>query len=279
MIKSIVAAAAAGFIGYSALYERAAVRLTKLEFAFSRLPREFDGFTILQLSDTHISHWWDGERRMEQIVRANPADMLVVTGDIAVNARGARLVRDFLDRVRPDGGIYAVWGNTEHKGEYGRGRRADLTYDDLRVLVNEHVMIERNGAKIVLAGVDDPFTRHDDLDRALEDAPANAFKLLLAHAPSIAGRACDAGVDLMLSGHTHGGQVRVPVIGCVYPHMHEYTKLIMGLFEGKKLSRILGREAGEMRVYVSRGIGISNLPMRFLCPPEIVHVTLLSTDS
>lgn len=269
-----VTAAVAGLAGYSTLYERTAMKLTRLELAFSRLPEEFDGFSILQLSDTHISHWWAGERKMETFVRENPADILVVTGDIAVNSRGARLVREFLDRVRPEGGVYAVWGNTEHKGAFGKARRLDLTYDRLRVLVNEHVLVERSGAKIVLAGVDDPYFRFDDVKKALAGAPDDLFTLLLAHAPNIAGRAADAGVDLMLSGHTHGGQIRLPIVGCVYPHIHEYKQLIKGLFEGRRLSKILGREAGEMRIYVSRGIGISNIPARFLCPPEIVHITL-----
>ncbi len=267
-------AIAAGLVAYGAFYERVAVRLTRMELAYSRLPEAFDGFRILHISDTHISHWWDGERRMETLVRENPADILFHTGDIAVNPCGARLAREFFDRVGPEMGVWAVWGNTEHKGDYGRERRDDLTYPGLRVLTNEHVTLERDGQSIVLAGVDDPFLGHADLERAMQGVPGDAFKILLAHAPSIAGRAADAGVDLLLSGHTHGGQIRLPIIGCVYPHIHEYKALVKGLFEGKRLSKILGRDAGEMRVFTNSGIGISNVPMRFLCPPEVAHITL-----
>lgn len=275
-MKRAIITAAAALAGYASLYERSAVGLTRLEFGYRSLPREFDGFTILHLTDTHIAHWWRGERRMERIARANPSDILVITGDIAVNSHGASLVREFLARVRLNGGAYAVWGNTEHKGDYGKARQSDLTYDGLRVLVNEHVIIERGGAGIVLAGVDDPFTRHGDLAKALQDAPSDAFKILLAHSPQIAGQAADAGIGLMLSGHTHGGQIRLPLIGTVYPHIPQYKALVMGLFEGQALSEVLGRDAGEMRSYTSRGLGISNLPMRLLCPPEVVHITLRS---
>ncbi|MEN6372279.1 MAG: metallophosphoesterase [Armatimonadota bacterium] len=277
MIGYIAGAAAGLLAAYSIFIERKALGLTKLELNYSSLPKPFDGFTILHLSDLHIAHWWAVERKMEEIVRGLDADLLVITGDIAVSAKGAQLVKEFLGRVRPGRETFAVYGNTEHKGDFGRQRREDLVWDGLRLLTNEHVLIERGGDNIILAGVDDPFERYDDLPRALEDAPDDKFKILLAHAPSVAGDAADAGVDLLLSGHTHGGQIRFPLIGAVYPHIRKYKQLVIGLFEGRRLSKILKRDTGEMRVYVSRGIGISNLPMRFLCPPEIVRITLRRT--
>jgi predicted MPP superfamily phosphohydrolase len=274
VIGCILGLAAAALGGYSFFIERSAIGLTQLELAFNRLPRAFDGFTILQISDLHIAHWTRLERKMEKLISGLEPDMLVLTGDNAVSSKGARLLREFLGRIRPNRETYLIYGNTENKREYGRRRREDLDWPGLHVLVNEHVPIERDGKKIILVGVDDPFTRHDDLDRALAGAPKDAFKLLLAHAPSIAGDARNAGIDLILSGHTHGGQIRFPLIGAIYPHLKKYRRLIMGLFEGDRLSCILKKDAGEMQVYVSRGIGISNLPLRFLCPPEIVHITL-----
>lgn len=277
MIEKIAAIAGAAWLGYSAFIERNAISLTRLDLAFSKLPKSFDGFTILQLSDMHTSHWWAIERRMEQLVAPLNVDLLALTGDMAVSSRGARLLKEFLGRIRPDRETYAVFGNTEHKGRYGLRRRADLTWHGLHILTNEHVIIERGGERIVLAGVDDPFTRRDDVARALEGAPSDAFKLLLAHAADAAGDAVRAGVDLMLSGHTHGGQIVIPLIGVLYPHLRRHRTLVRGLFEGRELSRILKQDAKEMRLYVSRGIGISNLPLRFLSPPEIVFITLRST--
>lgn len=276
MIKLIISSAAAVLAAYSIFVERTALSLTRLDLRFSRLPASFDGFTILQMSDLHIAHWGRLERRMEELVRGLGPDLVVLTGDIVVSSKGARLAREFLARVNPDRETYAVYGNTEHKRGHGRRRREDLNWPGLRVLVNEHVVIERGGQRIVLVGVDDPFTRHDDLARAVEGAPEDAFKLLIAHAPSIAGDAARAGIDLVLSGHTHGGQIRFPLVGALYSHLRKYRRLVQGLFEGPRLARILGTDPGEMHVYVSRGIGISNLPARFLCPPEIVLVTLHS---
>lgn len=276
MIEYIAGAAGAALLGYCSLIERPAVRLSKIELAFTRLPKAFDGFKIIHLSDLHVAHWSAVERRMEKIVRSLDADLFVITGDIAVRHKGAVLVKEFLRRARPDASTYIVFGNTEHKGDYGRRRREDLDWANLLVLTNEHTIIERAGESIVLAGVDDPFFECDDLGKALEGSSANAFKLLLAHAPSIAGEAREKGVDLLLSGHTHGGQIVFPVVGVLYPHIHQYKQLVNGLYEGEELSRILKQDAGEMRVYVNRGIGISNLPVRFMCPPEVVHITLRS---
>jgi predicted MPP superfamily phosphohydrolase len=275
----IAGAAAAALGGYAVFIERKALTVTRLELEFARLPKSFDGFTILHLSDLHLSHWWELERRIEAAIHGfdGQIDLFVVTGDLAVNSRGARLMREFLGRVNPGGETYAVYGNTEHKGDYGRRRREDLSFDGLRILTNEHLLIERGGDRIVLAGVDDPFTSHDDVRKSLSGAPEDAFKLLLAHAPDAAGDAADSGVDLLLSGHTHGGQVRFPVLGAIYPHLRRHRGLVQGLFEGNRLSKCIKRDAGGMRVYVSNGIGISNLPIRFLCPPEITFITLAAS--
>jgi len=263
-------------LAYSFFVERKAISLTKLELYFPDLPSEFDGFTILQIADFHISHWWELERRMELLIKdiAQKTDLLVFTGDIAVNSRGARLTEEFIQRIRPSGKTLAVYGNTEHKGRYGNKRRADISQTSIRVLTNEHIVITKDAGKIVVAGVDDPFTGFDNLAAALKDAPKDAFIILLAHAPSIADEAAEAGVKLLISGHTHGGQIRFPIVGTIYSHLRKHRRLTHGLFEGARLSKIIGTNAGDMKVYVSRGVGISTLPFRFLCPPEIVLFTL-----
>ena len=116
MVGYILGAAAGILAGYSIFVERTALGLTRLELSYSQLPRSFDGFTILQISDLHISHWWKNERQMEKIVRSLDTDLLVFTGDNAVNSRGARLLKEFLNRVRPDHETYLIYGNTENKG-------------------------------------------------------------------------------------------------------------------------------------------------------------------
>ncbi len=186
MIFWTIAAVCAAILAYSFLVERKAISLAKIDLCFNDLPDEFDGFTILQLADLHISHWWDLERRMEALVAsvAEKVDVLALIGDIAVNSRGARLLKEFINRTLPNCKTLAVYGNTEHKGHYGEKRRADINRVEIKTLVNEHVVINRGSSSLVIAGVDDPFTDHDNLAAALNNVPNGSFIILLAHTPS-----------------------------------------------------------------------------------------------
>ena len=157
MIEYIALGAGAALAGYSIFIERTAITLTRIELAFRKLPRQFDGFAILQLSDLHIGHWWTLERRMEEIVNSLDFDLVALTGDITVSSRGAQLLKEFLTRLPSGLEIFGVYGNTEHKGRYGDRRRADLDRHGIRMLTNEHVVIERGNQKIIVAGVDDPY--------------------------------------------------------------------------------------------------------------------------
>ncbi len=277
MIRYIIGGGALALAGYSYFIERFALSLTRIELAYSNLPEAFDGFSILQISDLHIKRWSKIERLMEQIMQSVDYDIMVFTGDISVREKGAQLLRDFLKRVGRPEDIYGIHGNTEYKGKFGKERREDLKWIGIKLLNNKHTLLERRDDKILLVGVDDPFTYHDDLSEALSNSPEGLFKVLLAHTPDVAGEAKDSGIDLVLSGHTHGGQVRLPLLGVVYSHLHKYHKLVSGMYEGDVLSKVLKRDAGEMRVYVSRGLGVSNLPFRFLAPPEMVLFTLRKT--
>ena len=131
--------------------------------------------------------------------------------------------------------------------------------------------------------MDDPYYGHADLRRALRNAPpaGEQFRLLLSHSPQLATQAARAGVDLMLSGHTHGGQVRVPFIGPVKTQNPLARRLDMGLWHPADLARVLGRDpGGDLTTYISRGIGVANiahapwLAPRFLCRPEIAVLRL-----
>jgi len=146
------------------------------------------------------------------------------------------------------------------------------------MLRNENVSVDGpGGERIFVIGVDDPFTNSDDLDRALSGVPKEAFKILLAHSPSIARKAIDAGIDLVLCGHTHGGQFRLPRIGAIYVRTGFRRSISAGLYEGETLWQAVGRspeQAAYTKIYVSRGIGTSHFPLRFLCPPEIAVLRL-----
>jgi predicted MPP superfamily phosphohydrolase len=170
-------------------------------------------------------------------------------------------MRDLLDAMRGD--AYGVLGN------HDTIRMApDLERMGVRILLNEHVEIEREGASIFLAGVDDAhFYRVDNLEKAATGVPEGAFSILLSHTPEIYRQAAHAGFDLMLSGHTHGGQICLP--GGV------------PLTLESSLPRRMGRGGwryGEMAGYTSAGCGACVVPVRFNCPPEITLHRLVRVD-
>jgi predicted MPP superfamily phosphohydrolase len=223
-----------------------------------RLPRFLDGLRVVQLSDIHHSPF-TGSAQIELAVEtANSLapDIIALTGDYVSHERAyAAPCAELMGRLRAQYGVYAVLGNHDHWTD------APLITDlfraeGIRVLVNEGMRFEHGGAAFWLAGVDDTMVGLEDLPLALAGARADEMKLLLAHNPIILRRAARAGVDLVLSGHTHGGQVawRSERNASGRPR--------------RRLLKGLGRRA-ETQIYVTRGLGTSVLPIRYGCPPEV----------
>lgn len=242
------------------------VRVTENEVCLRRLPREFDGFRILQLTDLHADLHPDFPDAVRRAVDAVEADIVVVTGDFRTctygdhsGATAASL--EILSHV--DVPIYATLGNHDFLAKVPPMERAGI-----RFLMNEHVLLERSGARLALIGIDDPnFYHSDDLERALEGMPAGLCQVLLSHAPSTHIEAAAAGIDFVLSGHTHGGQLCLPG-GRVLVH------------DGTAPRKVLaGRwTEGELQGYTSRGTGASGLPVRLNCPSEVCLHTLRCPD-
>ncbi len=223
-----------------------------------RLPREFDGFRIVQLSDIHHSPFTSREqieRAVETANRLQP-DIVALTGDyISKERRYAAPCAELLGKLRARQGVYAVLGNHDHWTD--AALITDLfRAEGITVLVNQGMRFERHGAAFWLAGVDDTMVGLEDLPLALAGASENEFKLLLAHNPIILRRAARAGVDLVLSGHTHGGQVSLRSDSS--PSGRPRRRLLKGL-----------ASQGETQIYVTRGLGTVVLPVRFGCPPEV----------
>lgn len=244
----------------------AKVELRENKIASARIPAAFDGFSILHLSDLHADMSAEAMRRASAIIADLSYDLCVLTGDYRGQTFGPYLpclqaMRDLLDAMRGD--AYGVLGN------HDTIRMApDLERMGVRILLNEHVEIEREEASIFLAGVDDAhFYRVDNLEKAATGVPEGAFSILLSHTPEIYRQAAHAGFDLMLSGHTHGGQICLP--GGV------------PLTLESSLPRRMGRGAwryGEMAGYTSAGCGACVVPVRFNCPPEITLHRLVRVD-
>ncbi|WP_211961428.1 metallophosphoesterase [Cupriavidus plantarum] len=248
---------------------RGVAKVVEVDVPVAGLPAAFNGFTIAQISDIHVGPTIKGPYidRIVDRVNSLDADAVAITGDLVDGS-----VRDLSRHTAPLGrlasrhGTFVVTGNHE----YYAGAEAwieELRRIGLRVLLNEHVVVERDGASLVLGGVTDftagsfiPSHRSDPV-RALAGAPVNAaVRVLLAHQPRSAPAAAAAGFDLQLSGHTHGGQfwpwnLFVPM---QQPYVH-------GL-----------RRHERMWIYVSRGTGYWGPPKRFGAPSEITRVRLVA---
>lgn len=266
-------AAAAGLALYSGEVARHEIDLVRRTIPIDNLPTRFHGYTIAQLSDIHLDEYTEPyflERIVRHVNSLNP-DLVLLTGDFVTHGafsflavhhaayRCSEILSTLTAPLR-----YACLGNHDVAAGAPMVIRALNNYGT-PVLVNQYVAIERGGERLWLAGVDDPATRHPDLNLAIPAAPS-APVILMAHEPDFA----DAVVlhprfpliDLMLSGHSHGGQVRLPLVGAlILPPMGE--KYVEGYFRFK-----------QMHLYVNRGIGTVGLPFRLNCPPEITLLTL-----
>ncbi|KYH33317.1 metallophosphoesterase [Neomoorella mulderi] len=242
-----------------------------VEVRLETLPPELDGLRIIQLSDVHYGFGWfrhkDRVISVIERVRSLSPDVVVLTGDLLDMSAPPSLVDALpLEGIKAPLGAYAVLGNHDHAVGQAVVVRA-LAGKGINVLVNESVRLENGGVPFWLVGVDDPFTGEPDLDKALTNVPMDAFKILLAHAPDFAPRAAEAGLPLVLSGHSHGGQVCLPGVGgLAYPPL------------GRKYSQGLHRVEGTRTwVYTNRGLGTSIVPVRLFCPPEVTVLTLRAT--
>jgi predicted MPP superfamily phosphohydrolase len=223
-----------------------------------RLPRELDGFRIVQLSDLHHSPFTSREQIERAIATANSLqpDIVALTGDYVSKERAyAAPCAELLGELRPRHGVFAVLGNHDHWTD--AALITDLfRAEGITVLINQGMRFEKNGAAFWLAGVDDTMVGLEDLPLALAGASEQEFKLLLAHNPIILRKAARAGVDLVLSGHTHGGQVSL-----------RSDRSASGRPRRRLLKGLARR--GETQIYVTRGLGTVVLPVRFGCPPEV----------
>jgi len=230
------------------------------------IPETFDGYRIVHISDSHLKGMGFREERSIELTKSYKPNLIVFTGDLIDDRKNRDLGIEYVEELSRIAPVILVYGNWDHwSGIDLRAFRDDLeALGNVKVLINESISIERGGETISIIGVDDPFTLHDNLDRALLTINEGYFKVLLAHSPQIIGKATSK-VDLVLCGHTHGGQVVLPLLGPLYvPLPFKYRRYIAGVFN-----------IGETVMYVNRGLGTSILPIRLLCPPEIALITLL----
>ena len=270
-------AAAAGLALYSGEIARHEIDIVPRTFNIHNLPTPFHGFRIAQLSDIHLDEFTEPFflERIVQKVNALAPDLVLLTGDFITHGaltfvagghaihRCAEILTTLTAPHR-----YAILGNHDVAFNAKAVTRALSTFGT-PVLINQYVPIERNGARLWLSGLDDPATSNPDLNLAIPAKPDGPV-LLMAHEPDFADdvTAHPRGplVDLMLAGHSHGGQIQLPFLGAMIlpPMGRKYPE---GFYQLRR-----------MQLYVNRGIGTVGLPFRLNCPPEITLITLQSSS-
>ncbi|MBE2199866.1 MAG: metallophosphoesterase [Anaerolinea sp.] len=252
---------------YARYIEPQRLVIERVVLPIAGLPDVFAGFTLVVMSDFHLHPRYtqiDLVQRAVAVANQLQPDLIALPGDFIVSCLQVMAeLAPVLGQLRSRYGVYGVLGN--HDVRHGSRLIRDVLGEaGIWVLVNEGALLTHRGMHLYVAGVDSGGRGRPDLNRALAAAPPGVPVILLAHEPDLADCfAQDGRVMLQLSGHTHGGQVRLPLLGpLVLPkHGRSYHT---GLYRIR-----------QMWLYTTRGIGVNGLPFRFLCPPEITHLTLV----
>jgi len=244
-----------------------------IDVHLTRLPEAFEGFRIAQITDIHFGPYMDdpGLQRAVRLAQEFRPDLVALTGDFVshplyqrngvAGARNAEPCADVFARWKGAPPMIAVLGNHDH------WNNPDMVTGSLRergivVLRNAAHVIEREKHLLWIAGTDDALESRADVAQAIAQIPPTDATILLAHEPDFADHAAKFPVDLQLSGHSHGGQVRLPGIGpIILPNL------------ARKYHTGLNR-VGRLQVFTSHGVGVINPPVRLNCPPKVSLLTL-----
>ncbi|WP_169818278.1 metallophosphoesterase [Shimazuella kribbensis] len=261
----------AGTMGLSSIYvhwvEPYLIETSHISIVLPNLPKAFEGFRICHFSDLHLGFYMEPEKLasvVKRIKKSSP-DLICFTGDL-FDHEPVEISKtiDYLAQLEAPFGKNAVLGNHDNWGNR-RSVHKVLQKAGFSVLHNFHKVIRKQSDDLYIAGVDDPWVGDGNIQQAMKGIPKDACTILLAHEPDFADEFSFYPIDLQLSGHSHGGQVRLPLIGALYtpPHSHKYSS---GLYQVNS----------KLQVYTTRGLGITRYPIRLNCRPEITMITLKS---
>jgi predicted MPP superfamily phosphohydrolase len=262
-------------MAYGTLIEPFRVRVTHVEIPCAKLSNPGLPLRIVQLSDLHVERLTRRERSLPALVAGLAPDLIVLTGDFLNTTyndepRALADLRELLDQLHAPGGIYAVWGTAEV--DVPHLLRPVLANVGIIPLEDEAVKVTIHDQHLWLMGLNctrDLVAAGTKLRALLDDAPPGDCTLLLYHLPDLMPQAASLGVDLVLAGHTHGGQWRLPGFGAILTSSRFRKRYEAGSYH-----------EGDTDLYVSRGLGMEGFGApraRFFCPPEVVLVTLSGT--
>jgi predicted MPP superfamily phosphohydrolase len=257
-------------------WQNNAVGITKYEYINSKIPKGFDSYKVIQISDLHNKNY---RGRLSKKIREVNPDVIVITGDL-IDRRNTRIdiATEFVHQIAMIAPIYYVSGNHEQlSGKYDELKKA-LENLNVKIIENSYVTLNKNGDEIGLMGIADPAIMQSEgtylwsnsseyvknsISKLLEDIETD-FNILLSHRPEQFNIYKDMNVDIVFSGHAHGGQIIIPFVGgLIAPNQGLFPKYTQGIYSDESTSMV-----------VSRGLGNSVFPLRVFNPPELVVVTL-----
>ena len=257
------------------LWGNTALEVNEYEVVSDRIPQGFEGFRIAQVSDLHNAEFGEGNEKLIQLLSQTDPDIIVLTGDL-IDSRHTdiEIALDFARLAIKLAPVYYVSGNHEARVREYEDLKMGLAEAGMVILENQKVQITREGGSITLVGIGDPSFQEDYLFGDSESVARQAiehqqnesdgYTILLSHRPELFDLYVDTEMDLVFSGHAHGGQFRLPFVGgLVAPNQGFFPKFDEGRFTEENTTMI-----------VSRGVGNSIIPIRFNNRPEIVLVTL-----
>lgn len=252
------------------IYENKNIQITKFDITSSKIPKSFNKFRIVQISDYHNGTFAKNNEKLVQKLSECKPDIIVITGDLFDGKdEDFSLCFDLIKKIVKFAPVYYVTGNHEKSIKEYKELKQHLEELGVTVLEDEMVSIEKDGESISLIGIQDlNFHKNKDtksvINRIQGLMKKDIYSILLSHRPERFEEYISCNVDLVFTGHTHGGQFRIPFIGGIYaPHQGFFPKYDAGIYTKNNTTMI-----------VNRGLGQSSIPLRFNNNPEIVLVEL-----
>lgn len=246
------------------IWDPVALKKEQVNIEIKDLPPGLRGMRIVHATDLHLRNEHIYEQRFVEMVQQADPDLIVLTGDYVDNSRNLQVLSQVIGNLRDICPVYAVLGDNDLDGHVPTPDLVNAIEEAGGIVLrNSGVEINRKNSQLYLAGIDDPRMPTADLQTALAGRSTQMPTLLLSHSAQIYPQAKEANVDLLLAGHTHGGQCCLPGFGAIITN----DKL------GRRFASGLKRE-GRLQIYVSRGVGWAKLRVRFYCPPEVTVLAL-----
>jgi hypothetical protein len=242
-----------------------ALQIEKHILPLAKMP-EGKEIRLIQLSDLHLRTSQGYFEQVAHMVSTLRPDVILLTGDYLEQSRNLEGVLKFLRLLHAPAGIFAVQGNWEYWARLeGENLRRQFRRADVSLLISERRDLQVHGVPLSILGVDYP-SPADQVSRLVKGASLDRVNLMLSHVPAFNHQLLDKRIDLVLAGHTHGGQVRLPLLPPLY----------LPRFSGSFVAGFYPAGLAKVPLYVNRGLGTSLLPVRFMCSPEITLFRLVS---